>query len=219
MVSVLLVDDQDLIRVGLRTLLEHEEEFEVAGEAADGLDAVQQALETRPDVVLMDIRMPVLDGLAATQQVLALPKPPQVIILTTVDTDEMVLEALRLGACGFLLKSTRPDRLVEAVRAVAAGEPMLSPSVTAQLIARVRDEDGDTRRRAALERMEVLTDREREVAVAIGRGWSNAEIAERLFMSVPTVKAHVSRLLTKLDVDNRTQVALLVHDAGLTAAD
>jgi DNA-binding NarL/FixJ family response regulator len=218
-IRLVVVDDDDLVRTGLRLILGGAPDLEVVAEAADGRQAVEAVRRTSPDVVLMDIRMPVLDGLAATQQVLALPKPPQVIILTTVDTDEMVLEALRLGACGFLLKSTRPDRLVEAVRAVAAGEPMLSPSVTAQLIARVRDEDGDTRRRAALERMEVLTDREREVAVAIGRGWSNAEIAERLFMSVPTVKAHVSRLLTKLDVDNRTQVALLVHDAGLTAAD
>jgi len=218
-IRLVVVDDDDLVRTGLRLILGGAPDLEVVAEAADGRQAVEAVRRTSPDVVLMDIRMPVLDGLAATQQVLALPKPPQVIILTTVDTDEMVLEALRLGACGFLLKSTRPDRLVEAVRAVAAGEPMLSPSVTAQLIARVRDQDGDTRRRAALERMEVLTDREREVAVAIGRGWSNAEIAERLFMSVPTVKAHVSRLLTKLDVDNRTQVALLVHDAGLTAAD
>ena len=218
-IRLVVVDDDDLVRTGLRLILGGAPDLEVVAEAADGRQAVEAVRRTSPDVVLMDIRMPVLDGLAATQQVLALPKPPQVIILTTVDTDEMVLEALRLGACGFLLKSTRPDRLVEAVRAVAAGEPMLSPSVTAQLIARVRDEDGDTRRRAALERTEVLTDREREVAVAIGRGWSNAEIAERLFMSVPTVKAHVSRLLTKLDVDNRTQVALLVHDAGLTAAD
>lgn len=218
-IRLVVVDDDDLVRTGLRLILGGAPDLEVVAEAADGRQAVDAVHRTSPDVVLMDIRMPVLDGLEATQQVLARPRPPKVIVLTTVDTDDMVLEALRLGASGFLLKSTRPERLVEAVRAVAAGEPILSPSVTAQLIARVRDEGGDSRRRAALERLEVLTDREREVAVAIGRGWSNAEIAERLYMSVPTVKAHVSRLLTKLDADNRTQVALIVHDAGLTAGD
>jgi DNA-binding NarL/FixJ family response regulator len=218
-IRLVVVDDDDLVRTGLRLILGGAPDLEVVAEAADGRQAVDAVHRTSPDVVLMDIRMPVLDGLEATQQVLARPRPPKVIVLTTVDTDDMVLEALRLGASGFLLKSTRPERLVEAVRAVAAGEPILSPSVTAQLIARVRDEGGDSRRRAALERLEVLTDREREVAVAIGRGWSNAEIAERLYMSVTTVKAHVSRLLTKLDADNRTQVALIVHDAGLTAGD
>ena len=219
-IRLVVVDDDDLVRTGLRLILGGAPDLEVVAEAADGRQAVDAVRQHGPDVVLMDIRMPVLDGLQATQQVLAGPRPPRIIVLTTVDTDEMVLEALRLGASGFLLKSTRPERLVEAVRAVAAGEPILSPSVTAQLIASVRDgAGGDTRRRRALDLLESLTDREREVAVAIGRGWSNAEIAQRLYMGVPTVKAHVSRLLTKLDAENRTQVALLVHDAGLTASE
>jgi len=141
-------------------------------------------------------------------------EPPKVIVLTTFDTDELVVQALRIGASGFLLKDTPPHRLVEAVHAVAAGQPILSPSVTAQLIAKVSRGD-DARTSVARERLSTLTDREYEVALAIGRGLSNAEIAAELYMGVPTVKAHVSRLLTKLDADNRVQIALTVHDAGL----
>jgi DNA-binding NarL/FixJ family response regulator len=218
-IRVVIVDDDDLVRTGLRLILGGASDLAVVGEAADGLRAVEVAREAAADVVLMDIRMPRMDGLDATREILAAPGAPRVIVLTTVDTDEMVLEALRLGASGFLLKSTRPERLVDAVRAVVAGEPILSPSVTAQLIASVRDGGTDHRRTAALHRLASLTEREHEVAVAIGRGWSNADIAHRLYMSVPTVKAHVSRLLTKLGAQNRTQVALVVHDAGLTGRD
>lgn len=219
-IRVVLVDDDALVRTGLRLILGGSPDIDVVGEASDGVEAVSAVAEHGPDVVLMDIRMPRLDGIEATRRVRALDRAPRVIVLTTFDTDEMVLGALRAGASGFLLKSTRPERLVEAIRSVAAGEPMLSPSVTAQLISRVTSETpGATAQRAreeALARLAALTDREREVAVAIGRGASNAEIARSLYMGLPTVKTHVSRVLTKLGLDNRTQVALLVHDAGLT---
>jgi DNA-binding NarL/FixJ family response regulator len=219
-IRVVLVDDDALVRTGLRLILGGSPDIDVVGEASDGVEAVSAVAEHGPDVVLMDIRMPRLDGIEATRRVRALDRAPRVIVLTTFDTDEMVLGALRAGASGFLLKSTRPERLVEAIRSVAAGEPMLSPSVTAQLISRVTSETpGSTAQHAreqALARLAALTDREREVALAIGRGASNAEIARSLYMGLPTVKTHVSRVLTKLGLDNRTQVALLVHDAGLT---
>ncbi len=219
-IAVVLVDDDALVRTGLRLILGGSPDIDVVGEASDGLEGVATVERHAPDVVLMDIRMPRLDGIAATERVLALSDPPRVIVLTTFDTDEMVIDALRAGASGFLLKSTRPERLVEAIRSVAAGEPMLSPSVTAQLIGRVTSDAPATgaaqARRQALARLAALTDREREVAVALGRGASNAEIARSLYMGLPTVKTHVSRVLTKLGLDNRTQVALLVHDAGLT---
>lgn len=219
-IKVVLVDDDALVRTGLRLILGGSPDIDVVGEASDGMEGVATVQEQRPDVVLMDIRMPRLDGIAATRRVLALEDPPQVIVLTTFDTDEMVIEALRSGASGFLLKSTRPERLVEAIRSVASGEPMLSPSVTAQLITRVTADapaaGAAQARQRALARLAELTDREREVAVALGRGSSNADIARSLYMGLPTVKTHVSRVLTKLGLDNRTQVALLVHDAGLT---
>ena len=223
-ISVVLVDDDALVRTGLGLILGGAPDLEVVGEASDGRAGVDLVAQVRPDVVLMDIRMPVLDGLAATAELLACEDPPKVIVLTTFDTDDMVLEALRIGAQGFLLKSTRPERLVEAVRrAVRDGEPSLSPSVTQQLIARVAGDApqptgaGDAaRRERAQQLLEELTDREREVAIAIGQGWSNAQIASTLYMGLPTVKAHVSRVLVKLGAGNRTQIALIVHDAGLT---
>ena len=224
-ITVVLVDDDALVRTGLRLILGGAPDIEVIGEAPDGRAGVDLISELDPDVVLMDIRMPVLDGLAATTELLASEDPPKVIVLTTFDTDDMVLEALRIGAHGFLLKSTHPEKLVEAVRAVVAGEPRLSPSVTQQLIAQVAGVrslaggEGETRRERAGKALDELTDREREVAIAIGQGWSNAQIAARLYMGIPTVKAHVSRLLVKLAVENRTQVALLVHDAGLTEGE
>lgn len=218
-VTVALVDDDALVRAGLRMILGGSASIEVVGEASDGAEAVEVVRATRPDVVLMDIRMPRRDGLAATQDLLAgddgALQPPKVIVLTTFDTDDLVVRALRMGASGFLLKDTPPDALVQAVLAVADGQPILSPSVTAQLIAKVSQGD-DARATDARRRLADLTDREREVALAIGRGLSNAEIAAELYMGVPTVKAHVSRLLTKLGADNRVQIALTVHDAGLT---
>jgi DNA-binding NarL/FixJ family response regulator len=163
----------------------------------------------------MDIRMPAMDGLAATEALRARRNAPQVIILTTFDADEHVLRALRAGAAGFVLKDTPPAEIVAAVRRVAQGEPVLSPAVTRRLIARVAEADRDRRRAAAMERLALLNDREREVAVVVGQGRSNADIGAVLYLSVPTVKTHVSAILTKLDLNNRVQVALLVHDAGL----
>jgi DNA-binding NarL/FixJ family response regulator len=216
---VLIVDDDALVRAGLSMILGGAPEVRVVGEAADGAEVPAAVAAYRPDVVLMDIRMPRMDGLAATEAVRRLPDPPEVLVLTTFDADEYVLRALRAGASGFLLKDTPPAEIVQAVRRVAAGEATLSPTVTRRLIAHVTGSagrrDADLRRDRAVQRLATLSEREREVAVAIGRGWSNAEIAAELFMSVATVKAYVSRLLTKLDLNNRVQVALLVHDAEL----
>lgn len=212
-VRVLLVDDDPLVRAGLRMILSSSDQVEVVGEAADGSEAVAATHAHRPDVVLMDIRMPVMDGIAATAELRRFPDPPHVIVLTTFQADEHVLRALRAGADGFLLKDTEPTEIVDAVRLVAAGEAILSPSVTRTLLSHLGDDEATDRRRLAADRLAALTDREREVAIAVGSGASNAEIAASLFMSEATVKAHVSRLLTKLDVANRVHVAILVHDA------
>jgi DNA-binding NarL/FixJ family response regulator len=219
-VSVVVVDDDALVRAGLRLILGGAPEVRVVGEAADGADAVEVVQRERPDVVLMDIRMPRVDGLEATRRLVALPEPARVLVLTTFDTDDMVLQALRAGAAGFLLKDTPPERLVAAVRAAADGEPTLSPSVMTQLIARVSAEVPDAVVRAdpSVQRIASLTDREREVAVVLARGLSNAEIAAELFMSVPTVKTHLSRILDKLGATNRVQAAIAIHEAGLGAA-
>jgi DNA-binding NarL/FixJ family response regulator len=213
-IRVLLVDDDALVRAGLRMILSSSEELEIVGEAADGADAVAAVQTHRPDVVLMDSRMPEMDGIAATSALRRLPKPPHVIVLTTFQADEHVMNALRAGADGFLLKDTSPAEIIQAVRLVAAGEAMLSPSVTRTLLSHLGNEEATDRRRVAQQRMSSLTDREREVAAAVGSGGSNAEIAASLFMSEATVKAHVSRLLTKLEVTNRVQIAILVHDAN-----
>jgi len=217
-IRILLVDDDALVRAGLRLILGSDAELEVVGEADDGNGAVAAVRAHHPDVVLMDIRMPGLDGLSATEAVRALDDPPKVVVLTTFHVGDEVVRALQAGAEGFLLKDTPPDELITAVRRVAAGDAMLSPAVTRTVLEHV----GTTttgrpdRRAAALAALDALTDREREVAIAVATGASNAEIGEQLFMSEATVKAHVSRLLTKLGAANRVQVAIVVHDAGLT---
>jgi DNA-binding NarL/FixJ family response regulator len=214
-VGVLIVDDDPLVRAGLAMMLRGAPDIHVVAEAGDGSEVLAMVDRHAPDVVLMDIRMPAMDGLAATEALRARRHAPEVIILTTFDADEHVLRALRAGAAGFVLKDTPPAEIVAAVRRVARGEPVLSSSVTQRLIARVTDADHDRRRRRARERLALLNEREREVAVAVGQGSSNAEIGAALYLSVPTVKTHVSAILTKLDLNNRVQVALLVHDAGL----
>ena len=214
MITVLVVDDDPLVRTALGLMLGGQPDVRVVGEAADGRAGLRAASELRPDVVLMDIRMPVLDGLAATIELRAHQDPPHVIVLTTFDADDYVLRALAAGADGFLLKDTPPSEILEAIRKVADGEPMLSPSVTRSLIKRVAPPDSSRSTRAQ-ERLSGLTDRERDVALAVGRGLSNAEIAGELYLSVPTVKAHVSRLFEKLGTTNRVQIAIVVHHAGI----
>jgi DNA-binding NarL/FixJ family response regulator len=213
-IRVLLVDDDALVRAGLRMILSSAEDLDLVGEVDDGARAVAAVREHRPDVVLMDIRMPEMDGITATAALRRLDAPPQVIVLNTFQADEQVLSALRVGASGFLLKDTPPAEILNAVRLVAAGDAMLSPSVTRTLLSHFGDTEATERRRAAAQRLATLTDREREVALAVGSGASNAEVAASLFMSEATVKAHVSRLFTKLDVTNRVHIAIVVHDAG-----
>ncbi|WP_300644878.1 response regulator transcription factor [Nocardioides sp.] len=212
---VLVVDDDPLVRSALTLMLGGASDLDVVGEAGDGRQGVELALSLRPDVVLMDVRMPVLNGLEATRELHARPDPPRVVVLTTFDADEHVLGALAAGADGFLLKDTPPEEIVAAVRAVAAGDPMLSATATRTLIDRLRRQDPDDRQAAARARLAELTDREQEVALAVGRGLSNAEVARSLHLSIPTVKAHVSRVFEKLGATNRVQVAICVHDAGL----
>jgi DNA-binding NarL/FixJ family response regulator len=215
-IRVLIVDDDPLVRVGLALILGGGTDVAVVGEEADGNAALAAVERLKPDVVLMDIRMPVLDGLAATGALRAAPEGPAVIVLTTFDTDEHILRALRLGANGFLLKDTPPAEILASIRRVAAGESMLSPTVLSRLIDHVVRAGGTgerarqvTRARTALD---TLSDREREVADAVAAGRSNAEIGAELFMSVATVKSYVSRVMSKLDCANRVQVAILVHE-------
>ena len=214
-IRLLVVDDDPLVRSALALMLGGQPDVELVGEAVDGRDALQKIDALQPSVVLMDIRMPRLSGLEATRALHQRPDPPHVIVLTTFDADDHVVGALAAGADGFLLKNTPPAQILAAIRAVAEGDPMLSPSVTRTLIERIRDEPGDDRGEAARLRLGVLTEREQEVALAVGRGLTNAEIARTLHLSVPTVKAHVSRLFDKLQVTNRVQIAICVHDAGL----
>ena len=215
MIRVLLVDDDALVRSGLRMMLAGAESLEVVGEAADGREVLGAVDLHRPDVVLMDIRMPLLDGIAATRLLAAQPDPPAVLVLTTFDADELVLRALQAGAAGFLLKDTPPAEIVRAIELVHAGDGMLSPAVTRRLISMVAgDSDAGVRVEHARALLATLSPRERDVALAVGLGHGNAEIAATLHLSVATVKGHVSRLLDKLDVNNRVQIALLVQAAG-----
>ena len=218
-IRLLLVDDDPLVRAGLSFMMGGADDLDIVGEAADGSEVEALVDRTRPDVVLMDIRMPTVDGLAATERLRSRKDAPQIIVLTTFHADEQVLRALRAGAAGFVLKDTPPAEILDAVRRVAAGDPVLSPTVTRQLMAHAAGTSADTRRTSARTRVATLNDREREVAVAVGQGSSNAEIAAELFMSVATVKTHVSRILAKLDLNNRVQIALLTYDAGLLEED
>ncbi|MGP3929337.1 response regulator [Nonomuraea sp. KM88] len=213
-IRVLLVDDDALVRAGLSMMLDGAAGISVVAEAGDGQEAIAATDAHAPDVVLMDLRMPRVDGITATRRLRARARPPEVIVLTTFDTDENVLHALRAGAAGFLLKDTSPPQIVEAVTRVSAGDPILSPRITRRLMERTVAQAGAYEQaRAALA---ALTPREHEVAVAIGQGRTNADIAADLAMGITTVKAHVSSILTKLDLGNRIQIALLAHDAGLT---
>lgn len=214
-VRVLVVDDDPLVRGALTLMMGGRDDVSLVGEAADGRECLDAVARLKPDVVLMDLRMPVLGGLEATRELHRRPDPPRVIVLTTFDADEQVIGAVAAGADGFLLKDTAPQHILDAITRVAAGEPMLSPVATRTLIGRVRSLAAEDRSLPARERLTCLTDREREVAVAVGRGLSNAEIARELHLSVPTVKAHVSRLFDKLAVTNRVQIAIVVHDADL----
>ncbi|MFJ9112391.1 response regulator [Streptomyces sp. NPDC102283] len=216
-VRLVIVDDDQLVRMALRLVIDGEPDLTVVAEAADGNAAITVVDEQRPDVVLMDVRMPGLDGLGATRELLTRPSPPRVLMLTTFDSDDLVLGALRAGALGFVLKDTPPQRIIDAVRAVADGSPVLSPAATARVIAAATGPQSsharDATRRAARERLSALTERERETARAIADGLGNPEIARKLHISVATVKAHTGSLFAKLAVQNRVQIALLVRDA------
>jgi DNA-binding NarL/FixJ family response regulator len=212
-VRVLLVDDQALVRAGLRLVLESAADVEVVGEAEDGAAGVEAAARLAPDVVLMDVRMPVLDGVEATRQVVALPDPPRVVVLTTFDLDEHVDDALRAGASGFLLKDARPEQLVAAVLAAAAGEMPLSPAVVRRLV----EQRVGAPARPAPTGLDQLTPREQEVLEHIARGASNADIAAALWLSEATVKSHVNRLLAKTGLASRAQLVVLAYESGLVA--
>jgi DNA-binding NarL/FixJ family response regulator len=210
-VRVLLADDQPLVRAGLRVLIADSPDLQVVGEAGTGLEAVRLADELRPDVVVMDIRMPEMDGIEATRRI----GHARVLMLTTFDDDEYVYGALRAGASGFLLKDMALEAILDAIRVVAAGDGLIAPSVTRRLIAEFAHRPSPVREPA---RLTTITDREREVLTLVGRGLSNQEIAETLFISVATAKAHLARLLTKLDARDRVQLVIIAYDHGLVAA-
>lgn len=212
MIRVLLVDDQELMRMGFRMVLDAQEDLEVVGEAGNGEEAVRLAAELEPDVVLMDVRMPVLDGVEATRRIVAA-DDAKVLVLTTFDLDEYALSALRSGASGFLLKDTRPENLVSAVRSVASGDAVVSPSVTKRLLDRFLGETGGRLRDASV--LDALTEREREVLVLVAKGLSNSEIAGKLYLSEATVKTHLGRILSKLDLRDRVQAVVLAYETGL----
>src|SRR5579863_303877 len=213
MIGVLLVDDQPLVRTGLRTLLDDEPDITVVGDAPDGEQAVRAVAELVPDVVLMDIRMPILDGIEATRRIISGGSAARIVILTTFDLDAYVFDALRAGASGFLLKDAPSDEIVRAVRIAAAGEALLAPSVTRRLIERFSGHPT----RTDSPRLRDLTEREREVLLLVARGLSNAEIAQQLFLGETTVKTHVAHVLDKLEVRDRVQAVVFAYESGLVA--
>ena len=209
-VRVLLVEDQALVRAGFRMVIDSQPDLAVVGEAGDGVSGVHHARTLRPDLVVMDVRMPVLGGIDATRQIRALPEPPKVIVLTTFDLDEHALAAIRAGASGFLLKDAPPEDMLAALRNVHAGDAVLAPSTTRRLL----DQLAPARDPVAARSVAGLTAREREVLTAMARGWSNAEIAQRLVVTEGTVKTHVSRILAKLGVRDRVQAVVIAYEAG-----
>ncbi|QIM20745.1 response regulator transcription factor [Phycicoccus sp. HDW14] len=211
MIRVLVADDQELVRAGFRVILETEGDIEVVAEAADGEEAIRQAALVRPDVVLMDIRMPVLDGLAATERILSRPDPPTVVVLTTFDGTAYVYRALRAGAAGFLLKDAPPSRLLAAVRAAATGDSLIEPSITRRLVEQYAEPSADE---GVPQRLSALTERELDVLRLLARGLSNAELAAEMVVAETTVKTHVARVLTKLGVRDRVQAVVLAYETG-----
>jgi DNA-binding NarL/FixJ family response regulator len=212
-IRVVVADDQGMVRSGFTTLLNAQSDIEVIGEAVNGQEAIVRAAELRPDVILMDVRMPVLDGLQATRRISALDVPPRILILTTFDLDDYVYEALRAGASGFLLKDASAGELADAVRVVAAGDGLLAPSVTRRLIAEFARLGA--RRSPDRKNLKDLTDRETEVLALVARGLANAEIATQLFVAEQTIKTHVSRVLTKLGLRDRAQAVVFAYETGL----
>ena len=219
MITVLIADDQTLVRRGFRMILEIEEDLEVVGEAVDGEEAVARTAELRPDIVLMDVRMPGMDGVVATRLITEDPqKATRVVMLTTFDMDEYVYEALQAGASGFLLKDVEPELLVAGIRAVHAGESLLAPSVTRRMIASFLRHP-PARRRSAEQRLDLLTPREQETLRLLARGLTNAELADELFVSETTVKTHVGRVLTKLGLRDRVQAVIYAYETGILETD
>ena len=212
-IRVVVADDQGMVRSGFSTLLNAQPDIEVIGEAVNGQDAVARAAELRPDVILMDVRMPVLDGLQATRQITGMDDPPRILILTTFDLDDYVFEALRAGASGFLLKDASAGELAEAVRVVAAGDGLLAPAVTRRLIAEFARMGGP--RLPARKNLKELTERETEVLALVARGMANGEIARYLVVAEQTVKTHVSRVLMKLGLHDRAQAVVFAYESGL----
>ncbi|MDK7360151.1 response regulator [Cutibacterium avidum] len=215
MVTVLLADDDPLARSAVSTIVGHDDAITILGQAGDGRDAIRMARELRPDVVLMDLRMPGMDGVTATATLRADPQPPQIVVLTTWDVDNAVMSSINAGASGFLLKSASPQEITTAIKAAAAGDAVLSARSTKQLLDTVRTDPSRRRRRAAAKQLSQLTDRERDIAIEAARGLSNAEIGERLYLAAGTVKSHLANIQAKLDMSNRVQIAVLVERAGL----